>query len=349
VGFDPDAYLADQSQTQDSGSFDPDAYLASTSQNTSGSYPLNYGRVGLAALGLAQDKAPWNKANAAYKRGIGSYAEWLGKHTSLEPAKIASATLPLAMAPELLGAITSWEGIHNTTNPTVKGLVNSPQELGPQYEAQNEAIGVTRRTPQEGGAKPAYPEPYQYPSQLTKMKPTKFIKGVPGPLEDTGQTIPRLKPQIPAESLPSTVPIRYPSKPGDFMTYANNRLQFGSQLDPQELMDWQVKLQTDMSNGAIPKFDPNGKITTVFQQASDLKSRIGNVFNQIAEPRLVGADLPEGTIPTRSGLNQAYGVSSKQQTVQNALKKTGKIARYAGELGAAGYGAYQGAKKLLSQ
>jgi hypothetical protein len=114
-------------------------------------------------------------------------------------------------------------------------------------------------------------------------------------------------------------------------------------------MDWQVKLQTDMSNGNIPKIDPStGRTTTIFQQATDLKNRIQQTFNQIAEPRLVGADLPEGTMPTRGGLNQAARVSYGQQNLQRGLKKVGTGVRY----GAEGLGAlaalYAGAKRLMN-
>jgi hypothetical protein len=329
VAFDPDAYLANQSPVQDSNNFDPDKYLASTPQQyPSGSFPLNPLRVGMDVASTVSNLAPWNRMNQAYKAGVGNYAEFLGKHTNLPPAGIAAVTTPLAIAPELFGAVSSWEGIHDLPNPTIKGLVNTPQELGPEYEAQNAAIGVNRQVPLEGGRNATFPPPENI--ALTKQ-PKPLVGGE-------------------AQPLPSTMPIRYPSKPADFIGYANGRLQGNpSQLNPQELMDWQVKLQTDMSNGTIPKFDPNGRITTIFQQASDLLNRTRNQFNQVAEPLLQNADLPENVSPTRAGLNEAYGISSGQAALQRGIGKTATVGRKVGEGAAALYGLYQGGKRLISQ
>jgi hypothetical protein len=113
------------------------------------------------------------------------------------------------------------------------------------------------------------------------------------------------------------------------MSYANSKLaSFGDKVNPQELMDWQVKLQTDMSNGTIPKFDPQtGGITTIYQQATQLANKIKGVFNPIAEQRLAGATLPSGTIPTRAGIDKAYGVASAvQQGTRKAVKYGAGIA-----------------------
>jgi len=288
---------------------------------SSESFPLNPLRTAMYAAGKVSDLAPWNKVSKVFPAMAGGVAK---EYTSmgLDPRISALLATPLAIAPQIAGTALSLEGLHNAPSPTVRGLVNTPAELGPEYEAQNTAIGITRRVPQEGGAVAKFPQP-----------------------EFQGFGAKQPRPVVPAEPLPSIIPIRYPSKPGDFMAYANNRLQFGTQLDPQELMDWQVKLQTDMGNGAIPKIDPStGKITTIFQQASDLKNRIQQTFNKIAEPRLVGADLPEGTMPTRAGLNQAYGIAAKQAALQNALKKA---AEWTVGGGSAGYTGYELLKNLL--
>ena len=78
-----------------------------------------------------------------------------------------------------------------------------------------------------------------------------------------------------------------------------------------------------MANGDIPKFDQNGKLTSIFAQASDAAKKVTNTLNQVAEPLLQNASLPEGTLPTREALNQAYSVASKQQALQNIIKKYG--------------------------
>lgn len=306
-------------------------------QKMGGSPPIG------AVIDQVSSMAPWNKANQMYKDAVGWGAEKLGQHTSIPPTVIGAAMTPLAVAPEILGAYTSLKGIYNSPNPTVKGLVNTPQELSPQYTAQNKAIGVARRIPQEGGRTPTFEDPYKYPSQLSKPKyasvksqapeivnPSgKVVSPIPGKTIQAAEGAPtsfaRPKPQTPAEQLPGTVPTRLPNNPGDFMAYANQKLaQFGDKINPQELMDWQVKIQTDMGNGTIPKIDPSsGRITTIYQQATDLLGRIKGVFNPIAERRLKVASLPEGTIPTRAGLDKAYGVAAN---LQNATKKVGKIA-----------------------
>lgn len=305
-------------------------------QQMGGSPPLGFVAEQVSAM------APWNKANQMYKDAVGWGAEKLGQNTDIPPAAIGAAMTPLAVAPEILGAYTSLKGIYNSPNPTVKGLVNTPQELSPQYSAQNKVIGVTRRIPQEGGTAPKFEDPYKYPSLLEKAKYAqeesfgpKLVNSSGNPIKSTLPTEPiqgygptsigRPRPQIPAEQLPGTIPTRLPSKPGDFMSYANSKLaQFGNKINPQELMDWQVKIQTDMGNGTIPKIDPSsGRITTIYQQATDLLSRIKGVFNPIAESKLAGATLPKGTIPTRAGLDKAYGVAAN---LQKATKKVGKVA-----------------------
>lgn len=314
----------------DNGDFIPDSQASDdfVPDSTLGTGPnsvmMNKIRAMGHAAGVVSNMAPWNKVSQIFPYVAGKEAEVYGR-MGVPPFISASLTTPLAVAPAIAGTALGLEGLYNAPSSTVKGLMNTPQELGPEYEAQNQAIGVTRRIPQEGGAKPTFAPP-------ENLAFTKQPKPLPG-----GE----------AQPLPSTMPIRYPSKPGDFMAYADNRLKFGTQLDPQELMDWQVKLQTDMSNGTIPRFDPTGKITTIFQQASDLKNRIQQTFNQIAEPRLVGADLPEGTMPTREGLNKAYGISSGQQNLQRGLKKVGTGARYTAEGAGALTALYAGAKKLL--
>ena len=288
------------------------------------------------ALGQAAQLAPWNRVNDAFKSGVGRVAEFAGSKGA-NPYLTAAALTPVAMAPEILAATSGWKGVQNTSNPTLKGLTSTPQELGPQYAAQNAAIGVERRIPQEGGRLPTYPQPE---------------------LQGLGSRQPRPLPGGAPSYLPEVVPERLPSKPGDFLKYGNEKLsQFGDRMNPQELMDWDVKLGTDLSNpNVIPRFqvDPmtgkqTSKITTMFQQASDLSARAKGTFNQIAEERLKAAQLPEGTMPTRAALDQAYALSNRvQQYYDRGLAFSWKVGKAgakwatAGAVGAAGgYGAYR--------
>lgn len=284
--------------------FDPNApFTSQENPEMGGSPPLGF------VASQVADLAPWNKANKILKEDVaGGIAEgggYLGAKAGFPKTGQALGVGVgglVGLSPEILASYAGLKGIYGSSNPTVKGLINTPQELSPQYTEQNAAIGVTRRIPQEGGQLPKFPQP-----------------------EVQGLASKAPKAMVPAEPLPGVVPTRLPGKPGDFMAYANNKLaQFGDKINPQELMDWQVKIQTDMGNGTIPKIDPStGRITTIYQQATDLANRIKSVFNPIAESRLQGADLSPETIPTRAGLDKAYGVSSK---VQNFTKKTVKYA-----------------------
>lgn len=237
-------------------------------------------------------------------------AEFGGKHG--HPLMGALSGTAIQVAPELLSTVLGVRGLYESTDPSIKGALNTTKELGEDYNAQNEAIGVSRRVPPEGGMKPRF-------NEFERVAATK-----------------QPKPVVPAEPVPSNIPARYPSKPGDFLSYANGRLSAPKPIDPQELMDWQVKLQTDLSNGTIPKIDPTtGRITTVYQQAVDLLSRTKNAFNSVAESRLSSAELPEGVSPTRSGLNQAFGRAASRESVGNTAKKVAKGLFY----GATGIGA----------
>lgn len=287
--------------------------------------------------------APWNKANQALKSAGGKVAEaggYLG-------AKAESAGYPsigntiqgagiglggaIALSPEILAAYTGLKGIYNSPSPTVQGLVNSPQELSPQYTAQNQAIGISNEVP-ETASKVINPDPYSYPSTLTKPK---YVNGIAGQVEGA-PTIPRLKPQVPAEALPSTTPLKYPDDPGTLINHINDRIStHGINLNPQELSDYKELLSTKMANGEIPKFGPDGKITPIFAKATRTTQNVTGTLNQVAEPLLKNAQLPEGILPTRQGLNQAYSVAAKQQALTDLVKKYGLRI---GEVGLGGLG-----------
>lgn len=265
-------------------------------------------------------KTPSEVINQAYKSGIGRVAEFAGG-MGANPYATAAVLTPIAMAPEILGAVTGFRGARKT------GITGNKKLLSPQYEAQNEAIGVTRRIPQEGGRLPTFAKP-----------------------ELQGLASKQPRPMTPAEPLPGVVPERYPGKPGDFMAYANQKLgQFGDRISPQELMDWEVKLGTDMSNpNVIPRFNPQGGTTTIYQQASDLASRTKSTFNKVAEARLKAAQLPEGVMRTRAALDQAYGLASRVQEYTRRglglawkVGKAGAVAAIAGAGIGAGYRAFK--------
>jgi len=142
-----------------------------------------------------------------------------------------------------------------------------------------------------------------------------------------------------AQPLPSTVPTKYPNDPGALINQINDRIgQHGTNLTPQELSDYHQLLSTKMANGDIPKFSPEGKITPIYAQATQAAQKVTNTLNQVVEPLLQGKQLPIGTLPTRIGLNQAYGIASNQQAFTELAKKYGLKAgeTVLGALGAKG-------------
>lgn len=189
-------------------------------------------------------------------------------------------------------------------NPVARGLLQSTKKLGESFNAQNEAVGITRRVPVEGGRVAKFDAP-------ERLVPTR-----------------QPRPITPAEPLPDVVPKQYPKDTGSFLNYANAKLKgLGNKISPQELTDWKVKIQTDISSGKIPKFDPETKrITTVYQQAVDLSKRITSQLNKTIEPALKEANLPKGTIRSRADLNRAFSVSAGKENVGRLLKKGVKYA-----------------------
>lgn len=233
-------------------------------------------RVG-STLASAPDVAGQSISNAGLAAGYPNTGAAIGTAVSLAPLAYGLSEGGQALDAALRGP---------SMPAFVRGMTNTPKMLGPDYQAQNLALGVERGNVLEGGRNPTYATPeWQYPTKQPK-------------------------PIIPAQPLPGEIPIRYPSKPGDFIDYAKGRLANAPEsIQPQELMDWQVKLQTDMNNGTIPKFDENRNITTAYQQASDLKNTASQMFKQIADANLPmlseeGA-LPSSVPTSRSSLDAA--------------------------------------------
>lgn len=341
-------YGASAPQDQQSTTQPQESYGFENNYSTSSKNPATKWDVIKAAAGPISDvlQTPWGKVQQGFKQAGGAIAEgggYLGGRIGYPQTGQALGVGiggTIALAPELLATYTGLKGIYESQNPVVKGLVNTPQELGPQYEAQNEAIGISNKVP-ETASKVQYENPQQYPSQLSNIRykqnpPIAGIPVEPTPIA-TGAKMPTPKPVIPAEPLASTVPLKYPNDPGSLINLADSRIAtHGENLTPQELSDYKKILDTMIDNGTIPKFGENGKITPLYARASQLRNTIVSLGNKLAEPLLQNANVPEGIMQSRSGLNQAYGIASKQQAVTEASKQAMK---YLAELAGAGYGA----------
>lgn len=241
-----------------------------------------------------------------------------------------------------------------------QALIRSPKNLGADYAAQDAAVGVERTIP-ETSTKAVFEDPYKYPSQLSKPKYVDVKSTQPQIVNPAGKvispnpsssieptdvgpvTFSRPKPQIPAEPLPTTIPEKIPAGFAGFKKFADSRIdKFGDALTPQELMNYKVHLETKMADGSIPKYSDQGKITTIYQQASALRSKIANTFKSAMDSQLEGKSLPEGVIPTRTRLDRVNTISNRTRElpgkVYEGAKKYGKrgliAATLAGALGA---------------
>lgn len=187
-----------------------------------------------------------------------------------------------------------------------KALLNSPETIGRQMEPGLEAAGITRRPP-ELGASVKFENPYQYPSSLSNPRGGKFTRG---------------KPEIPAEPLPSSVPIKYPSDPASFHNFAKLRIaQFASdprniQITPQELNDYKRVL-----SGTLSEMKAKGMSgTPLFSDLSNLNSNVSDIHSSV--------------IPGRAELNKVYalskGIRAIPGKVRSAATKTAKAAAVVG-------------------
>jgi hypothetical protein len=208
-----------------------------------------------------------------------------------------------------------------------RAIFNSPRTIGEEMKPGLAKARIKDRPP-ELAETAKFEDPYQYPSQLSEVKRTQFMKGVPGPLASTGKKIPRLKPQFPAEPLPTSVPLKYPEDPATLYNFANARLKgFASdpknvKLTAQELNDYKTILSeklTEMTRQGMAE-------TPIYQKLSDLQSRVSGIHGRV--------------VPGRADLNEVYGMSKNIRKIPGKIYSGAKTAAKYGTLAAAlGYGA----------
>jgi len=352
------------SNTMASGPWDDFKSPASSSE---GSSQMDVAKF---AAGQVSNLAPWNKLTKMRQKFGGDIAEaggYVGGKVAnagfpnagnvIQGAGVELGAIP-AIGPEALSAYTSLKGLYNPENPVAAGLTKTPQQLSPQYTAQNDAAGIANR-PAEQAGKIQYPDQYQYPSQLSKpkyipVKPSELPAGQPGvpmpepvqpatptfrPVENpNAPAFSRPKPQIPAEPLPTTTPLKYPSDPASLVNTAGDRItKFGDKLGPQELHDYRNLLDQNIGHpNKIPQFI-QGKLNPLYAQASALRSQVNGLLNQVVDKYISQVKLPTGTLPTRESLNQAYGISKIPGKVGSAL---GDVSKTGGKIAGAGAGIY---------
>ena len=284
--FDPDAFISGVDQSSSQG-FDPDAFLASSTPQGGGSPPLGYVASKVSAM------APWNQVSKIFPEAAGKLAETYGAH-GMNPYISAMLTTPLAMAPAIAGTALGQEGIYESENPIAKGLLNSPKELSPEYDKllSNPNLNISQRTPELGGAKATFPNPYGNP--LSTKPPQAIQTETAYPTNLRG-----------AEPLPTTVPLKYPGQadnPRAFINFANARIQaFGDKLLPQEVIDYGKIISQYYKDGVFPEGSP------LATDGAKLSSTVDALKNQL--------------IQGKKALDIAYGISKAQQAIQHFLLK----------------------------
>lgn len=200
-----------------------------------------------------------------------------------------------------------------------KALLNSPKSLGKQYAAQDAALKISRDIP-ETAPRVTFENPYG--ATLTR-KPPRAI-----PVKTAYESN-----LVGAEPLPTSVPTKLPENFAGFKKFAESRIKnFGQNLRPQEVMNYKVYLKNVLDQ--TPKFDANGKVTTLYAEASKLNNEISGLFQKVADKGLTGASLPEGVMSSRSGLDR---INSLSNTIRSVPKRTAKTALKIGA-GAGGAG-----------
>lgn len=267
---------------------------------------LDKAKIGANIFGLVNEELPWNKIKEATFGKAGEKVAELGGKLGY-PILGAELGTGVSMIPDTSSALMGFEGIENLENPIAKGLLNTPKELSPEYDAllENPELNISKRTPELGGSKATFPNPY---NQTVSTKPPLAIQTETAyPTNLRG-----------AEPLPSTVPLKYPGQadnPRAFINFANSRIQaFGDKLSPQEVTDYGKIISQYYKDGVFPKGSP------LAADGGKLSSLVDTLQNKL--------------IDGKQALDTAYGISKVQDAVTKFLIKA---PLYAGELGFGGY------------
>jgi hypothetical protein len=183
---------------------------------------------------------------AAGPSAVGQAASDIGNETG-HPLVGAGIGTAIQMAPYVAGGIGAYKGINAIDNPVVKGLVNTPQELGPQYHALDEQAGVGEDLPVQRGTIAKFP-------------------GLDGNPQNQ-----------PPEQAPNIAPISYPKDTKTYLNFVRNRLDsMGQNMTPQELADHNTLLD-DIMTAMKAKGQAHTKI---FAKAAQAGSDITDLQNQ---------------------------------------------------------------------
>lgn len=185
----------------------------------------------------------------------------------------------------------------------IKGLLSSPSAIGEEMESGEEAAGISSDTlPVRRGTMAKFP-------------------GLDG--------LPQNAPPVEA---PTISPSVYPKDTNTLLNFARQRIDsLGEQMQPQELADYRVMLNTMFKNGEIKEG------TKAYALASQLYSDVNSLF--------------ENAVAGRSDLNEAYRAAKMIPNIGSAIgsvvKKYGPFVARGIFEGAGLAGAWQGIKHLF--
>lgn len=185
---------------------------------------------------LAQDLAP----KIASKEG-----EMIAQKGTDVGYPLTGATIGtgVSMIPQIAGAFTGFKGLNESEVPLIKGMMNTPQELSPEYDALHEMAGISKNLPETGGRVARFPNMAGQPSS----SPPPFA--------------------------PAIAPTSYPRDPNALINFVRARIEgLGDQLSPQELNDQKTLLSQLMDTGKLGQGKP-------FAMAADLKNKAATLLN----------------------------------------------------------------------
>lgn len=234
---------------------------------------------------------PAKKIHAAFPKVAGDISEYLGEK-GVNPKIAASATLPIAIAPEIVSAGMGLNEIANGTSNFSKAVRNTPKDLGEQYAAQNEVAKISGELPVRSGKLPGYPKSSADLGDLNTAK-----------------------------NMMLNPPNSYPKDPAAIINLAKNRIEaFGSDLTNQELNDYDSMLgnMIKLGRNTVEKIAGKG----AWGVLGETQGKVADLLSKGITAAIDKVPYwPENYEPSREQLDQVYALSKKLRVAPEVAKK----------------------------
>lgn len=157
------------------------------------------------------------------------------------PKTAAAIGTGVSMIPEIATAITGFKGMGESDIPLIKGLMNTPEELSPEYDILHKAAGISKDLPIQRGNALRFPNMAGQPSS------------------------------IPPPFAPAISPLSYAKDPNTLLNLARGRMEaLADKLSPQELNDYKTLIGQMIDTGKIGAGKPLAIATQLKAQATEL-------------------------------------------------------------------------------